>query len=203
VLSGQYGYEKWKNGGFANGQSEFWFDLDKKLEKLYTGLGKRVGADLKTEPQWVPPGTIGEAVSEEYPLEMLDARTVEFSHGGDQALAGPLEQLAESYDLEHEDYRGNYLVMNTEDARERRIDSGDMVEIASSHGTAELMAYVTEGIRPGAVSVEPYGFGRGSIQPDEDGANNMLLNSPDQTDPVSGQIDRHIPISVRKTRGDA
>jgi thiosulfate reductase/polysulfide reductase chain A len=207
VLTGEYGYEKWKKGDgsatFAQGAGEFWFDLDKKLEKLYTGLSKKAGTEIKTEPQYLPPGTLGESLTDDYPLEMLDTRTVEFSHGGDQALDAPLEQLAESYDLEHEDYRGNYLVINTRDADERGIDHGDMVEIEGKHGSAELMAAVTEGIRPGAVSVEPYGFGRGSIQPDEDGANNMLLNAPEQIDPVSGQIDRHLAIEVRKTGGDA
>ena len=202
VLTGEYGYEKWKKGGFAQGADTFWFDLDKKLTGAYKKLSEQAGAEIGTGPQWVPPGTIGDATSEEYPLEMLDARTVEFSHGGDQALSKPLEQLAESYDLEHEDYRGNYLVINTVDAEERGIEHGDMVTISSDHGEAELMAAVTEGIRPGAVSVEPYGFGRGSIQPDEDGANNMLLNSPDQIDPISGEIDRHIAISVTKSGGE-
>ncbi len=207
VITGEYGYEKWKkddgSASFAQGAGEFWFDLDKKLDKMYKGLSKKVGTEIRTEPQWVPPGTIGESTSEEYPLEMLDTRTVEFSHGGDQALDAPLEQLAESYDLEHADYRGNYLVINPEDADPRGIGHGDMVTIATEHGEAELMAAVTEGIRPGTVSVEPYGFGRGSIQPDEEGANNMLLNSPDQIDPVSGQIDRHLPVQVTRNGGDA
>ncbi|MEF8821515.1 MAG: molybdopterin dinucleotide binding domain-containing protein [Halovenus sp.] len=134
---------------------------------------------------------------------MLDTRNVEFSHGSDQALSLPLEQLAESYGLEHEDYRGNYLVINTEDAEKRDIEHGDMVTIATEHGEVEVMAAVTEGIRPGAVSVEPYGFGRGSIQPDGDGANNMLLNKPEQIDPVSGEIDRHLAVQVRPSGGDA
>ncbi len=202
VLTGEYGYEKWKKGGFAQGADTFWFDLDKKLTGAYKKLSEQAGAEIETGPQWVPPGTIGDELSEDYPLEMIDARSVEFSHGGDQALRKPLEQMAESYDLEHEDYRGNYILMNTVDAEERDIEHGDMVEIASDHGQAELMAVVTEGIRPGAVSVEPYGFGRGSIQPDGDGANNMLLNSPDQIDPISGEIDRHIAISVSKVGGE-
>ncbi|QSG09203.1 molybdopterin-containing oxidoreductase family protein [Halapricum desulfuricans] len=189
-------YEKWKGGGFAQGAEEFWFDLDKKLEGMYGKLSEQVGAEITTGPQWVEPGTIGDELTEEYPLEMLDTRTVEFSHGGDQALSLPLEQLAESYGLEHEDYRGNYLVIHPDQAGERDIEHGDMVTIASEHGEAELMAAVTEGIHPGAVSVEPYGFGRGSIQPDGDGANNMLLNSPEQIDPVSGEIDRHIAVEV-------
>ncbi|UWG46405.1 Anaerobic dehydrogenase [Halanaeroarchaeum sp. HSR-CO] len=202
VLTGDFGYEKWKDGGFAQGADTFWFDLDKKLTGAYEKLSEQVGAEIGTGPQWVPPGTISDELTEEYPLEMLDARTVEFSHGGDQALSKPLEQLAETFDLEHEDYRGNYLVMHTDDAAERDIENGDMVTISSSHGEAELMAFVTEGIRPGAVSVEPYGFGRGSIQPDEEGANNMILNRPDQIDPISGEIDRHIAISVTPAGGE-
>jgi thiosulfate reductase/polysulfide reductase chain A len=212
VLAGEYGYEKWKKGDgsatFAQGAGEFWFDLDKKLDKLYAGLSKKAGTEIRTEPQYLPPGTLGDSLTDEYPLEMLDTRTVEFSHGGDQALSAPREQLAESYGLEHEDYRGNYLVINTEDAHDRGIEHGDVVEVATDHGEAELMAAVTEGIRPGAVSVEPYGFGRGSIAPENgdgerDGANNMILNAPDQIDPVSGQVDRHLAVQVRKTGGDA
>ncbi|MGM0372339.1 MAG: molybdopterin-containing oxidoreductase family protein [Halobacteriota archaeon] len=202
VLTGEFGYEKWKQGGFANGKDQFMFDLDQLIAKPYEKLSEQVGTEIETGPQWVPPGTIGDELTEEYPLEMLDARTVEFSHGGDQALTKPLEQLAESYDHEHADYRGNYLVMHTDDAAARDIENGDMVTISSDHGEAELMAFVTEGIRPGAVSVEPYGFGRGSIQPDEDGANNMILNSPDQIDPISGEIDRHIAISVTRSGGE-
>ena len=212
VLTGSNPYEKWKQGGFAQGAETFWFDLDKKLTGAYEKLTEQVGETIETGPQWVPPGTIGDERTDEYPLEMIDARTVEFSHGGDQALQKPLEQLAESYDLEHEDYRGNYLVINTVDADERDIEHGDMVEIRSEHGADELMAAVTEGIRPGTVSVEPYGFGRGSIQDtggaerdkeaDAEGANNMLLNRPDQIDPISGEIDRHIAIQVAPTGGE-
>ncbi|MEF8756673.1 MAG: molybdopterin-dependent oxidoreductase [Halobacteriales archaeon] len=205
AITGEFGYEKWKTSDgakFAQGADEFWFDLDKKFDKLYKGLSEKVDAEIRTEPQYVPPGTIGDARDEEYPLEMVDTRTVEFSHGGDQALDAPLEQLAESYDLEHEDYRGNYLVINAGDAENRGIGHGDMVTISSRHGEAELMAAVTEGIRPGTVSVEPYGFGRGSIQPDEEGANNMLLNAPEQIDPVSGQVDRHLAVSVSRGGDD-
>jgi thiosulfate reductase/polysulfide reductase chain A len=201
VIGGAYGYEKWKKKGFANGSDKFWFSLDKKA-KLFEGLSKKVGAEISPDPQWIEPGTIGDPLNDEYPLEMIDARTVFFSHGGDQALSAPLEQLAESVGLEHEDYRGNYLFINPEDAGSRGIETGDMVTIRSPHGEAELMAKVTEGIVPGTVNVEPYGFGLGSIQPDEEGANNMALNHETQFDPVTGQIDRHLAIEVAKNGGE-
>lgn len=202
VLHGEYGYEKWKEGGFANGSDRFWFDLDKKFETLYGGLSEKTGFEFDTGPQWVPPGTLGDELTEEYPLEMIDTRTAQFSHGGDQALSAPLEQLAESFNLEHEDYRGNYLVINPEDAGPRGIETGDMVQITSPAGEGELMAAVSEGIVPGTVEVTPYGFGRGSVQPDEEGANNMFLNSAEQIDPVTGQIDRHIAIEVAPAGGE-
>jgi thiosulfate reductase/polysulfide reductase chain A len=201
VVGGTYGYEKWKKKGFANGSDTFWFSLDKKA-KLFEGLSQKTGADIRPEPQWIEPGTIGDALSEDYPLEMIDARTVFFSHGGDQALATPLEQLAESVGLEHHDYRGNYLFINPVDADARGIGTGDMVTIESPHGSDDLMAKVTEGIVPGTVNVEPYGFGTGSVQPDEEGANNMILNTETSYDPVSGQIDRHLAIEVRPAGGD-
>jgi thiosulfate reductase/polysulfide reductase chain A len=201
VVTGEYGYEKWKNG-FANGSDRFWFDLDKKA-KLFEGLSKLVGTEIRTEPQWIPPGTIGTPVTDDYPLEMIDSRSVFFSHGGDQALSAPLEQLAEAMDLEEKEYRGNYVQLNPVDATSRGIESGDMVTIESPDGATELMAKVTEGIVPGTVNVLPYGFGAGSIQPDEEGGNNMKLNNEDQYDPVSGQIDRHLGIEVRKTGGES
>ena len=200
VLQGEFGYEKWKNG-FANGSDSFWFDLDKKA-KLFKGLSKKYGATIDTAPQWIEPGTMGTALSAEYPLEMIDSRTAMFSHGGDQALDKPLEQLAESFDLEHEDYRGNYLIINPVDAEDRGIETGDMVSIESPNGQAELMANVSEGIVPGTVDVTPYGFGRGSVQTDEEGANNMQLNSPEQYDLASGQIDRHLAIEVSPSGGE-
>jgi thiosulfate reductase/polysulfide reductase chain A len=201
VIKGEYGYEKWKKKGFANGSDTFWFDLDKKA-KLFEGLSKKAGTEIATEPQWIEPGTLGASLSEEYPLEMIDARTVYISQSGDQALENPLEQLAESMDLEDEDYRGNYVMLNPADADPRGIESGDMVVIESEHGSTELMAKVTQRIVPGTANVEPYGFGEGSIHPDEDGGNNMKLNSPDQYDPVSGQIDRHLGIDVRHAGGE-
>jgi thiosulfate reductase/polysulfide reductase chain A len=202
VIAGEYGYEKWRKKGFANGSDKFWFDLDKKA-KLFKGLSKKTGTEIATEPQWIEPGTLGDALDDEYPLEMIDARTVYFSHGGDQALSKPLEQLAESMGLEDEDYRGNYVLINPKDAAPRSIETGDMVRVESRNGETEVMAKVTEGIVPGTVNVEPYGFGRGSVQPDEEGGNNMELNAPDQHDPVSGQIDRHLGVDVRKNGGDA
>ncbi|MFB6133681.1 MAG: molybdopterin-dependent oxidoreductase [Halanaeroarchaeum sp.] len=200
VIGGSYGYEKWKNG-FANGAGRFWFDLDKKA-KLFEGLSKRAGTTIETQPQWIEPGTLGDSLTDEYPLEMIDSRTAQFSHGGDMALDAPLEQLAESFGLEAKDYRGNYLLINPEDAEPRDVETGDMVTIESPNGQATLMAKVTEGIVPGTVNVAPYGFGRGSVQPDEDGANNMRLNAPDQFDPVSGQIDRHLAIEVSAAGGE-
>jgi thiosulfate reductase/polysulfide reductase chain A len=201
VIKGEYGYEKWKNG-FANGSDKFWFDLDKKA-KIFKGLSKKTGTEIKTEPQWIEPGTIGTELTDEYPLEMIDSRTVFISQSGDQALENPLEQLAERMNLEHEDYRGNYVLINPEDARPRRIQSGDMVTIESPNGETEVMAKVTEKIVPGTVNVEPYGFGEGSIHPDEEGGNNMKLNSESQYDPVSGQIDRHLGVEVTNSGGDA
>ncbi|KAB1190770.1 MULTISPECIES: molybdopterin-dependent oxidoreductase [Haloferax] len=201
VVGDEFGYEKWKKAGFANGSDKFWFDLDKKA-KLFAGLSKKVGVDIQSGPQWLEPGTLGKPVTAEHPLEMIDSRTVFFSHGGDQALDKPLEQLAESVGLEHKSYRGNYLFINPADATPRGIESGDMVAIESPHGVETLMAKVTEGIVPGTVNVEPYGFGLGSVQPDEEGANNMSLNSETDFDIVTGQVDRHIPIQVRKLGGD-
>ncbi|MFW6458858.1 MAG: molybdopterin-containing oxidoreductase family protein [Halodesulfurarchaeum sp.] len=200
-LIDSYGYEKWKDGGFANDTETFWFDFDKKFDELYKGLSEQYDFEFDTGPQWVPPGTIGDELTDEYPLELIDHRTVYFSHGGDQALDKPLEQFAESMDKEHEDYRGNYLHINPKDASSRGISDGDMVSVEGENGEVSLMAHVTEGIVPGTVSMA-YGFGAASIQPDEEGANSMMLNTPDDVDPINGQIDRHLAVQVAPAGGE-
>ncbi|MGM0372711.1 MAG: molybdopterin-containing oxidoreductase family protein [Halobacteriota archaeon] len=203
-LIDSYGYEKWKKGGFANGTDEFWFDFDKKFDELYKGLSKQYDFEFETGPQWVPPGTIGDELTEDHPLELFDHRTVFFSHGGDQALEKPTEQFAESMDKEHEDYRGNYLLINPRDAESRGIHDSDMVTVEGKHGSVRLMAHVTEGIVPGTVTMA-YGFGEGSVQPDDggiDGANSMKLNTGDQIDPITGQIDRHLAVQVAPAGGE-
>ncbi|MEF8826150.1 MAG: molybdopterin-dependent oxidoreductase [Halapricum sp.] len=64
VLTEEFGYEKWKECGFAQGDDEFWFDLDKKLEGMYGKLSDQVGTEIATGPQWVEPGTIGEELTD-------------------------------------------------------------------------------------------------------------------------------------------
>ena len=47
--------------------------------------------------------------------------------------------------------------MNTADAEARGIKQGDLVRVYNDHGYAVLKVLVTEGIKPGVVSI-PHGF---------------------------------------------
>lgn len=49
------------------------------------------------------------------------------------------------------------IKINAADARERGISQGDVVRVYNDHGYAVLKALVTEGIKPGVVSI-PHGF---------------------------------------------
>jgi anaerobic dimethyl sulfoxide reductase subunit A len=58
------------------------------------------------------------------------------------------------------------------DAQERQINDGDLVEIFNLYGSFQLWARVTQGIRPGALSVDHGWWSRYLAQGDY---NNVLL----------------------------
>ena len=189
-LIDEYPYEQWGD------DYQFQFDLD-RIPPLVQAAEE---AGMDTAPEWIPPGTYGDELNDEYPLEFYDTRAVYFSHGSDQALDRLLEKYAERHDLEGEEYRGNYLVMNPRDAEPRGIESGDMVRLESETGSGELMAYVSERTQPGFITAE-YGFGEGSLRPDDEGMNTMLIHDK-QMDPITGQPDRHVAADVTQVGGD-
>jgi len=186
AIVGEYGYEQWRE---SDGPA-FRFDLDQVPS--FTAAAQEAGMD--TAPSWQPPGTYGDSLDETYPLEFYDVRSVYFSHGSDQGIDRLLEQFARKNDLHDEEYRGNYLHINPVDAEARGIEMGDMVTVESKTGGGELMAHVTELIKPGVVTSE-YGFGEGSTQQDYEGLNTMKLHET-QMDPITGQVDRHIAVDV-------
>ncbi|MFT4922122.1 MAG: thiosulfate reductase/polysulfide reductase chain A [Haloarculaceae archaeon] len=196
----EYGYEQYGDGYMFN------FDLD----QITPFVKAAEEAGMGTAPEWVPPGKYGDTVSEEYPLEFTDVRSVFFSHGSSQPHERLQDQFAKRNRLSGEDYRGNYLLINPRDAEPRGIESGDMVAVESATGNGELMAVVSERCRPGFVTAE-YGFGETSaITSGEDsqgaadaadGMNTMALHDT-QMDPITGQVDRHIAVDVSPSGGD-
>ena len=52
------------------------------------------------------------------------------------------------------------LMMNSEDAKKRNLQHGDMVKVVSKTGEVEVLLEVTENILKGVVSL-PHGFGHG------------------------------------------
>ncbi len=197
VVLDEFGYEQWRENGFATPTGRFQFDLG-EMDAYVRSIEEVDEIDLETGPQWVPPGTLGEEPDEEYPLHFYDTRSVFFAFGADQPHAQLREQYAAKHGLGGEDYRGNYLVMNPADAEERNVETGDMISVESRDGAGELMAYVSERTPPGFVTAE-FGFGEGCSH--AEGFNTMMLHT-DQTDPLSSQPDRHLPVEVRADRGD-
>ncbi len=195
VLLDEFGYEQWREDGFPTPTGKFQFDLD-QMEPYVASLEEVEETELETGPQWVEPGTFGDLPDEEYPLHFYDNRAVFFAFSADQPLSHPREQYARKHDLEGEEYRGNYLVMNPADAGERGTATGDMVTVESPTGEGELMAYVSERTPPGFVTTE-FGFGDGN--PHDEGMNSMIVHDG-QTDPLSSQVDRHLAVDV--TGGD-
>ncbi|MFW6383913.1 MAG: molybdopterin-containing oxidoreductase family protein [Halodesulfurarchaeum sp.] len=213
-LIDEFEYEKWKDGDFT-----FNFDLD-QVSPFAKAADE---AGMGTAPEWVPPGEYGDSLSEEYPLEFTDTRSVFFSHGSNQPHERLQDHYAKRNGLSTDDYRGNYLHMHPEDADERGIENGDMVSVESADGEGTLMAHVTERVRPGFVTAE-YGFGSTSSitsrgpedadadeyceedsrkggPEDADGMNTMMLHT-DQMEPITGQVDRHIAVDVSPAGGE-
>ncbi|MBS3761550.1 MAG: molybdopterin-dependent oxidoreductase, partial [Halodesulfurarchaeum sp.] len=198
----EYDYEKWKDDDHFT----FRFDLD----QIGSFAQAAEEAGMGTGPEWVPPGTYGDEISDEYPLEFTDTRSVFFSHGSNQPHQRLQDHYAKRNGLNDADYRGNYLYMNPKDAESRGIENGDMVSIESADGEGTLMAHLTERVQPGFVTAE-YGFGStSSITSREsgtggseaaDGMNTMMLHT-DQMDPITGQPDRHIAVDVTSMGGD-
>ncbi|ALG82168.1 molybdopterin oxidoreductase [Halanaeroarchaeum sulfurireducens] len=191
VFGDEYGYESWKDGGFNTATGKFEFVLDNV--EAYVKAAEQAG--VSTAPEYIPAGEFGQEPDDEYPLEFTDTFVEQISRGGDQTLDHSKELLAERWGLEHKDYRGNYLLINPEDADPRGIEDGNMVTVESPAGSISLMAHVTEGIKPGYVTTS-WGWGEGSITPDEEGGNSMMLHSADQIEPVIGMADRHIKVEV-------
>jgi thiosulfate reductase/polysulfide reductase chain A len=200
-LVDEYDYEKWKGGNFT-----FNFDLDGVPP--FANAADEAG--MGTAPEWIPPGEYGDSLSEEYPLEFTDTRSVFFSHGSSQPHQRLQDQYAKRNGLSSADYRGNYLYMNPEDAEARGVEDGDIVTVESADGEGSLKAHVTERVQPGFVTAE-YGFGSTSSitstasdkgGPEEaEGLNTMMLHT-DQMEPITGQVDRHIAVEVSPAGGE-
>jgi thiosulfate reductase/polysulfide reductase chain A len=191
-LVDSFDYEQWKD----DDHFVFRFDLDQIPS--FSKAAEEAG--MGTAPEWIPPGTYGDATSDDYPLEFYDTRTVFFSHGSSQPHDRLRDQFAKRNELADADYRGNYLMINPADADPRGIETGDMVTVESETGTGEVMAVVTERARPGFVTSQ-YGFGESSATPDGEGMNTMMLHDK-QMDPITGQVDRHIAVDVSPAGGE-
>ena len=103
--------------------------------------------------------------------------------------------------------RGAFLRISAEDAAALSISDGDMVEVSTPTGSAEVPAKVTSNIRPGVVSM-PHGWGRRLFHPETktqvelQGASDNLLTDTAELDVFTGMpIYNSIQCSVRRVAG--
>lgn len=80
--------------------------------------------------------------SEEYPYILTTNRVLEHYN------AGTMTRRTGNKDIITEDI----LMINPQDAKEHKIDSGDMVEIESARGKVQIKANVTDEVKPGILS---------------------------------------------------
>ncbi len=102
---------------------------------------------------------------------------------------------------------GAFLRISSEDAAAMSISDGDMVEVSTRSGSAEVPAKVTDDIRRGVVSM-PHGWGRKLFHPETrtevelQGASDNLLTDNAELDAFTGMpIYNSIPCSVRRAAG--
>ena len=102
---------------------------------------------------------------------------------------------------------GTFLRINQRDAGAISISDGDLVEVSTRSGSAEVPAKVTTDIRPGVVSM-PHGWGRKLFHPEIQtdvelqGVSDNLLTDDVELDSLTGMpIYNAIPCSVRKAGG--
>jgi len=102
---------------------------------------------------------------------------------------------------------GTFLRISSKDAAAMSLSDGDMVEVSTRSGSAEVPAKVTTDIRPGVVSM-PHGWGRRLFHPEAQtevelqGVSDNLLTDDVELDALTGMpIYNSIPCSVRKAGG--
>ncbi len=94
------------------------------------------------------------------------------------------------------------MQLHPDDATRLGIDDGAMATVTSRVGEVSLAAEITEGIRPGVVSI-PHGFGQNlpdvqlAVASDYAGVNTNVLTDEYFLDPVSGNIALNgVPVEV-------
>lgn len=102
---------------------------------------------------------------------------------------------------------GSFLRISSKDAATLSITDGDIVEVSTRSGSAQVPAKVTKDIRPGVVSM-PHGWGRKLFHPETQtdievhGVSDNLLTDDTQLEALTGMpIYNAIPCSVRPVEG--
>lgn len=119
-------------------------------DQFSRGLGKFHGIDYK------PPA---ESADEDYPLTLTTGRIMFHFH------TGTMSRRAEKL---HKEVPEAYVEIHPEDAKQVGLNGSDQVKVSSRRGEIELVARVTDRIKPGVVFI-PFHFA--------EAAANALTNS--------------------------
>jgi anaerobic selenocysteine-containing dehydrogenase len=144
-----------------------WWSAEEKPAGV--GAGKASGAPMRnTGPQF-------EGAAGEFPFHLLPFAAQMWYDG---SLAH-LPWMQEAPDPLSSVMWGSWVEINTQTAGERGIQQGDLVEVASQHGTLRAPAFVTPGIAPDVVAM-PIGQGHANFTryAKDRGANPILILAP-------------------------
>jgi trimethylamine-N-oxide reductase (cytochrome c) len=131
-----------------------------KLEFFSTGLAEHFPHDEERPPipKWIPSGpsheeTLGTERSKKYPLLVMSNHPRWGVHSQHDDITW-LREIPTCKVRGADGYQYQPLWMNPLDAAARGIENGDVVSVFNERGIVLAGAYVTERIRPGAISID-------------------------------------------------
>jgi len=150
----------------AQDQGGWWSAAEKPAA---VGAGKASGAPMKNAaPQF-------DGAAEEFPFHFLPFASQMWYDGS----LSHLPWMQEAPDPLSSVMWGSWVEINTQTAGKLGIQQGDLLEVASQHGTLQAPAFVTPGIAPDVVAM-PIGQGHANFTryAKDRGANPILILAP-------------------------
>ena len=191
--------EKMYRGAFPGPRLHIYFEFMKKAGEEVDRVARQLGIpwqvdDYQTLPDWKP-CAVQTKRNEKFDMVLVNFKvpTQAFTFTSSNAL---LVQLAKKR-------RTDDVWINTETAKRKNIQDGDLVDIETAYGKkVSANARVTELVHPEVLACQGDGgrfakkVGKGRKQ----GINfNALVSmDPDNLDYVSSAIDCHVPVSITK-----
>jgi len=177
-------YQYLKEKGTA--QWPFFGQNDSRTKRLFED-GKFFTPDQKARIFAVNPENESEATSPDFPLVLTTGRVRDQWHT--MTKTGKVEKLRQHIDA-------SFLEMNPEDAAQRLLNDGDVIEVTGNRGAVQVPVRITNEIKPGVVFLPMHWgkiFSGNSVR-----TNNLTF---DLVDPKSKEPDfKYSVVEVRKFR---